>query len=78
MYVRYIPLLILMTHCMIGYLVIDGYYRWEVAKRHQLKYSKRYVEPIMIKNEVIEAVFRADLFHRLNTIMTREEKIKLA
>ncbi len=56
---------ILVTRCMAGYLVIDGYHRWEVAKRRQLRTLKATCRAYHDENEVIEAAFRANLFHGL-------------
>jgi hypothetical protein len=54
---------ILVTLCTSGYLVIDGYHRWEVAKRQQLSTLKATCRAYHDENEVIEATFRANLFH---------------
>jgi ParB-like chromosome segregation protein Spo0J len=57
---------ILVTRCTSGYLVIDGYHRWEVAKRRQLRAFKAICRAYQNENEVIEAAFRANLLHGLN------------
>lgn len=54
---------ILVTRCASGYLVIDGYHRWEVAKRKQLYTLKATCRAYHNENEIIEAAFRANLFH---------------
>ncbi len=56
---------ILVTRCISGYLVIDGYHRWEVAQRRQLETLKATCQAYHDENELIEAAFRANLFHGL-------------
>ena len=56
----------LITHCTSGYLIIDGYHRWEVAKRRHLRALKAICRVYENENEVIEAAFRANLLHGLN------------
>ena len=48
-----------------GYILIDGYHRWEVAKRTHLAHLLATCEPFEHENEVIEAAFRANLHHGL-------------
>jgi hypothetical protein len=56
---------ILVTRCTSGYLVIDGYHRWEVAQRRQLGALNATCQAYHDENELIEAAFRANLFHGL-------------
>lgn len=48
-----------------GYILIDGYHRWEIAKRRQLGRMLAICEPFAHENDVIEAAFRANLHHGL-------------
>jgi ParB-like chromosome segregation protein Spo0J len=48
-----------------GYVVIDGYHRWETAKRRGLDRLLATCEPFTSENDVIEAAFRANLHHGL-------------
>jgi ParB-like chromosome segregation protein Spo0J len=48
-----------------GYILIDGYHRWEIAKRKQLDRLLATVEAFASENDVIEAAFRANLHHGL-------------
>lgn len=54
-----------MTRYTAGYLIIDGYHRWEVAKRRQSRALKAICRAYHNENEVIEAAFRANLSHGL-------------
>ena len=56
---------ILVTRCTTGYLVIDGYHRWEVTKMRELRTIKANCRAYHDENEVIEAAFRANLSHGL-------------
>ena len=56
---------ILVTCSTAGYLLIDGYHRWEVAKRRHLKGLAATCRTYQTGNEVIEATFRANLAHGL-------------
>ena len=48
-----------------GYILIDGYHRWEVAKRRGLDRILATCEPFSHENDIIEATFRANLKHGL-------------
>ncbi len=48
-----------------GYILINGYHRWEIAKRLQLERIRATCEPFTNENDVIEAAFRANLHHGL-------------
>lgn len=52
----------LTTH---GYVLIDGYHRWEISKRQQLDRLLTNCEPFASENDVVEAAFRANLHHGL-------------
>lgn len=57
------PILVtLSTH---GYVLIDGYHRWEVAKFLHLDRMIATCEAFASENDVIEAAFRANLTHGL-------------
>jgi predicted transcriptional regulator len=51
------------TLCSAGYIVIDGYHRWAASKVKQLKGLYATCETYQSENEIIEAAFRANLFH---------------
>jgi predicted transcriptional regulator len=51
------------TLCSAGYIVIDGYHRWEACKIKQLKALYATCETYQSESEIIEAAFRANLFH---------------
>jgi len=55
------------TRCAQGYLLIDGYHRWEAAKRKQVERIKATCQPYSSEEEVVEAAFRANLTHGLKT-----------
>lgn len=48
-----------------GYLLIDGYHRWETAKSKHLDRLLANCEPFTNENDVVEAAFRANLHHGL-------------
>jgi DNA-binding MarR family transcriptional regulator len=49
-----------------GYIVIDGYHRWEIAKRHQMRLGATCI-PYPDEHAVVEAAFRANLWHGLRS-----------
>jgi len=53
------------THSLQGYILVDGYHRWEAAKRRQLDHLLATCEPFENENDIIEAAFRANLHHGL-------------
>ncbi len=55
---------ILVTLCTAGYIVIDGYHRWEVAKEQNFDLVAICI-PFSNENDIIEAAFRANLKHGL-------------
>jgi hypothetical protein len=55
---------ILVTLCTNGYIVIDGYHRWEIAKEQGWK-LKATCKAYQSENAVVEAAFRANLGHGL-------------
>jgi ParB-like chromosome segregation protein Spo0J len=48
-----------------GYIVIDGYHRWEAGKIKSLEYMKAICRPYASEQEVIQAAFEANLKHGL-------------
>jgi predicted transcriptional regulator len=48
-----------------GYVVIDGYHRWEITKREGFDTIRATCKPFSDENAVIEAAFRANLHHGL-------------
>lgn len=48
-----------------GYILLDGYHRWEISKRNQLDRLLAKCQPFANENDVIEAAFRANLHHGL-------------
>lgn len=48
-----------------GYILIDGYHRWEVVKRRELDRIMATCKPFNNENDIIEAAFRANLHHGL-------------
>ncbi|MBA2397031.1 MAG: ParB N-terminal domain-containing protein [Ktedonobacteraceae bacterium] len=48
-----------------GYIVIDGYHRWEAAKIKQLEHIKAIRRTYASEQEIIEAAFQANLKHGL-------------
>jgi ParB-like chromosome segregation protein Spo0J len=48
-----------------GYIVIDGYHRWEAARRRKLVTLLADCTTYTNTNDVVEATFRANLFHGL-------------
>jgi hypothetical protein len=55
---------ILVTLSSRGYVLIDGYHRWEVAKRHDWE-LKATCKAFSNEQDIIEAAFRANLKHGL-------------
>jgi predicted transcriptional regulator len=53
------------TLCIAGYIVIDGYHRWEAAKIKHLKGFYATCKTYRTENDVVEAAFRANLHHGL-------------
>ena len=63
---------ILVTCCVEGYIVIDGYHRWEAAKAKQSFRISATCQAYADEHAVIEAAFRANLSHGLKAnIQTR-------
>ncbi len=56
---------ILVTRCTAGYIVLDGYHRWEAAKRMHLDQITAVCRAYTSGHEVIEVAFRANLLHGL-------------
>lgn len=59
---KWTPILITLSSA--GYIVIDGYHRWEVAKRQNWE-LKAICRAFSDERQVIEAAFRANLRHGL-------------
>ncbi len=55
---------VLVTLCKSGYILIDGYHRWEIAKRHDWE-LKATCKTFTDECEVVEAAFQANLKHGL-------------
>lgn len=53
------------TLCSSGYILIDGYHRWAVAKRKRLKGLYATCKTYSSEQDVVEAAFRANLRHGL-------------
>jgi hypothetical protein len=53
------------TLCIRGYILIDGYHRWQVAKVREIERLSATCEAYASENDVIEAAFRANLQHGL-------------
>jgi predicted transcriptional regulator len=56
---------ILVTHTDVGYLVIDGYHRWQAARLKHAPTIKACCQPCADERAVINAAFRANLAHGL-------------
>jgi len=50
-----------------GYVVSDGYHRWEAAKRKGMKEIRAEVKPFDNEHALIEATFRANMKHGLKS-----------
>ena len=56
---------VLVTSSTDGYILIDGYHRWEVARQQHRKMLKATCQAYQNEQEIIEAAFRANLTHGL-------------
>jgi DNA-binding MarR family transcriptional regulator len=58
---------IIVTRTDAGYVVIDGYHRWEAARKKKMQELQAECKPFADVNAVIEAVFRANMKHGLKS-----------